>query len=192
MKVSKFWLVSAIVAASFSPLRAQNPIAAQATTSAAENAHKLDSTTSGLSVRVSKLIGMSIQNSNNENVGQIKDVMIDPTSAHVQYVAVTYGGFLGLGDSLFAVPIQAIQVKQDPDNKERIILILDVTKEQMNGAEGFDETNWPNFSDGKFTGEIHRRYNIENRLNHGFNRGGLIDVNVDSNGVNVNVDRLRK
>ena len=192
MKVSKIWLASAIVAASFSPLIAQNPTAAQPTSQAKENLHRLDNTTTGHSIRVSKLIGMNIQNSGKQNVGQIKDIVIDPSSARVQYVAVTYGGFLGLGDNLFAVPIQAIQIKQDPDNRDRVVLILDVTKDQMNGAEGFDEANWPNFSDGKFAGEIHRRYKIEDRWNHGANRDGQIDVNVDSNGVKVNVDGLRK
>jgi sporulation protein YlmC with PRC-barrel domain len=192
MNVSKIWLTLAIVAVSFGPLRAQGPTASQATSSVNENLHKLDSTTSGHSIRVSKLIGLKIYNSGKQHVGQIKDIVVNPTSARVQYVAVSYGGFLGLGDNLFAVPIQAMQIKQDPDNMDNVLLILDVTKEQMNGAKGFDETNWPNFSDGTFVAELHRRYRIEDRWNHVLNRDGLVDVEVDSNGVKVNVDRLLK
>jgi len=192
MRVSKIWLASVIVAASFSPLCAQNPNAAQPAASATQNLNRLDSSTSGQSVRVSKLIGMSIQNSANQNVGQIKDIVIDPSSDRVQYVAVTYGGFLGLGNNLFAVPMQAIQIKQNPNNRDSVMLFLDVTKEQMDGDVGFDENNWPNFSDGKFAGEINRRYKVEDRRDNGLNRRGPVDVNVDSNGVKVNVDGLRK
>ncbi len=47
---------------------------------------------------------------------------------------VCYGGFLGLGDKMFAVPMQAIRVQADPDNRNHVVLVLDVTKEQMNGV----------------------------------------------------------
>ncbi len=191
MKISKIWLASAIAATSFSPLIAQSPLTIQPTNSATGNLHKIDSTSSGLGVRVSKLMGMKIQNSSKENVGQIKDIVIDPASTRVQYVAVTYGGFLGLGDKMFAVPMQAIQVKQDPDHKDRVVLVLDVTKEQMNGAQGFDEANWPNFSNANFAGEIHRRYKIEDRWIRERNHDGQVDVKVDKNGVKVNVDGLK-
>ena len=135
---------------------------------------------------------MKIQNSSKESVGQIKDVVIDPVSTRVQYVAVTYGGFLGLGDKMFAVPIHAIQFKQDPDNRDRVILVLDVTKEQMNGAQGFDEANWPNFSNADFAGELHRRYKIEDRWNRDGHQDGQLDLKIDRNGVKINVDGVKK
>ena len=80
----------------------------------------------------------------------------------------------------------------DPDNRDRVVLVLDVTKEQMNGAQGFDESNWPNFSDEKFSGELHRRYRIEDRWNNGASRDGKVDVNIGRDGVRVNVDGAKK
>jgi len=159
---------------------------------ASQASSKLDARTTGLSVRASKLMGMKIQNSRKESVGQIKDLVIDPSTTRVQYVAVTYGGFLGLGDKLFAVPMAAIKVQTDPDNVDRVVLVLDVTKEQMNGDQGFDEQHWPNFSDSKFTGDLFRRYGVEDRWHHESNRDGKVDVNVGRDGVDVKVDGKKK
>ena len=184
-------MATAIVASCAMPLYAQNPTTPQNTTS--QNLHKLDSTSTGPGVRASKLIGMKIQNSRKENVGQIKDIVVDPASTRIQYVAVTYGGFLGLGDKLFAVPMRAIQVQQDPDNRDRVVLVLDVTKEQMSGAQGFDESNWPNFADQSFSTELYRRYKLEDYWNRDVARNdGRVDVNVGRDGVKVNVNGEKK
>lgn len=189
MKNSKTWIASVIAFACVSPLAAQVPSQPSPQNAAA---HKLDNRTSGSGIRASKLMGMKIQNSQRENVGQIKDIVLDPMSTRVQYVAVTYGGFLGLGDKMFAVPMQAIKIQQDPDNRDRIILVLDVTKEQMNGAQGFDESSWPNFSDSNFLGELHRRYKIENHASPGTNRDGNVDVKIGRDGIKLNVDGSKK
>ena len=191
MKISNHWIAMSIAIACSSTLSAQTPALAQPPKTAEQNLHKLDSTTTGPGIRASKLIGMKIQNSHKDSVGQIKDIVVDPMSTRIQYVAVTYGGFLGLGDKLFAVPMQAIKVQQDPDNHDRVVLVLDVTKEQMNGAEGFDESNWPNFADAKFATELHRRYKIEDHWNLGTSRDGNVDVNVRRDGVKVNVDTAK-
>ncbi len=187
MKISKTWIATAIFASCAMPLNAQNPTTPQNSTS--QNLRKLDSTSTGPGVRVSKLIGMKIQNSRKENVGQIKDIVVDPASTRIQYVAVTYGGFLGLGDKLFAVPMRAIQFQQDPDSRDRVVLVLDVTKEQMNGAQGFDESNWPNFADQNFSTELYRRYKLEDYWSRDVARNeGHVDVNVGKDGVKVNVN----
>ena len=189
MKISNHWIAMTIAITCSSSLFAQSPALTQPPKTAEQNLHKLDSTTTVPGIRASKRIGMKIQNSHKDSVGQIKDIVVDPMSTRIQYVAVTYGGFLGLGDKLFAVPMQAIKVQQDPDNHDRVVLVLDVTKEQMNGAEGFDESNWPNFADAKFSTELHRRYKIEDHWNLG--RDGKVDVNVRRDGVKVNVDTAK-
>jgi len=177
---------------SFGYVSAQEVSPPVKTANASQAISKLDARTTGVSVRASKLMGMKIQNSRKESVGQIKDLVIDPATTRVQYVAVTYGGFLGLGDKLFAVPMAAIKVQTDPDNVDRVVLVLDVTKEQMNGDQGFDEQHWPNFSDSKFTGDLFRRYGVEDRWHHESNRDGKVDVNVGRDGVDVKVDGKKK
>jgi len=184
----KLVLGLAASAFTFGYVSAQESPPASKAANAVQSTSKLDAKTTGASVRASKLIGMKIQNSRKENVGQIKDLVIDPSTTRIQYVAVTYGGFLGLGDKLFAVPMAAIKVQIDPDNSDKVVLVLDVTKEQMNGDQGFDEQHWPNFSDSKFTGDLFRRYNVEDRWQYERNRDGKVDINVGRDGLGVKVD----
>jgi sporulation protein YlmC with PRC-barrel domain len=120
-----------------------------------------DARMSGSNIRASKLIGMNIENTAGESVGQINDIVLDGTTGKIRYAAVTYGGFLGIGNKMFAVPYEAFQWRIDPNNRNRRILNLNVTKEQMDGAVGFDEANWPDFADQKYTTDIDRRYGID-------------------------------
>ena len=122
----------------------------------------LDAKTSGGTIRSSQLVGTNIKNSAGETVGEINDLVIDQ-SGKVRYAAVTYGGFLGVGSKMFAVPFEAFKVRQnpnDPNDRDDYVLTLDVTKEQLDGDQGFDSEHWPNFADTKFTQELDRRYNV--------------------------------
>jgi sporulation protein YlmC with PRC-barrel domain len=124
---------------------------------------KLDDKTSNATVRASKLIGTNLKNSNDESVGEIKDLVMDATSGKVRYVAVTYGGFLGLGSKLFAVPFEAFRVRQNTSalTPGDYMLTLDVTKEQLQGAQGFDKDHWPDFANASLTQDLDRRYNVD-------------------------------
>ena len=148
---------------------------------AGKNLSKLDDKTSGATIRASQLLGANIKNSKGEDVGEIKDLVIDSTG-RIRYAAVTYGGFLGVGSELFAVPYEAFQVRRnpnDPDDADDYVLTLDVTKEQMDGATGFNTDSWPNFADTKFTQDLDRRYKIDRSRMR--SRGGVdVDVNKRS------------
>jgi len=96
--------------------------------------------------------------------------VIDGNTGRVRYAAVTYGGFLGMGSKLFAVPFEAFQVKSKSANTNDYVLVLNVTKDQLKGAEGFDKDRWPDFADRNFTRELERRYNVDRTANR--SRGG--------------------
>ena len=133
------------------------------TPGASRNLSQLDDKTRGATIRASQLIGQDLKNSKGENVGEINDLVID-ASGKVRYAAVKYGGILGVGSKLFAVPFEAFHVRQDPDDPndpDDYVLTLDVTKEQLDGAQGFEDDQWPNFADTKFTQELDRRYKVD-------------------------------
>ncbi len=136
-------------------------------------------------MRASKLIGMSIQNPEGKGVGSINDLVIDADTGRIEYAAVTYGGFLGIGNKMFAVPFEAFQFRTARNDVNERVLVLDVTQAQLEGSIGFDEDNWPNFADESFTQDLYRRYKVQRS-----NRGG-VGVNVDRNGVDVDVNRNR-
>lgn len=135
------------------------------------DAGRLDSRTRGANIRISQLMGYNIQNSQGESLGEIQDIVMDSRTGSVNYVAVTYGGFLGLGNKLFAVPFDAFKVQVDPDkvgeagiDASDYVLILDVTQKQLEGQQGFDEDNWPNMADRKWRADLDKRYGVQRNM----------------------------
>lgn len=57
----------------------------------------------------STLTGQDVHNMNNENIGEIKDLMIDPNNGEIVYAVLSFGGFMGIGNKLFAIPMEALQ-----------------------------------------------------------------------------------
>jgi sporulation protein YlmC with PRC-barrel domain len=80
----------------------------------------------------------SVRNRMNEKVGSIREIMIDVPSGRISYAVLAVGGFLGIGERLFAIPWEALNL--DEDNK---CFILDVDKARLQNAPGFDKDNWP-------------------------------------------------
>lgn len=121
----------------------------------------LDTRTSGTDVTgrprlvltASSLADDSVQNAAGENLGDIKDLMIDTASGEIQYAVLSYGGWLGMGDKLFAVPWKAFRV--DTANH---CLVLDVPKERLKDAPGFDKDKWPDFADNSIASQISNYY----------------------------------
>jgi sporulation protein YlmC with PRC-barrel domain len=91
--------------------------------------------------RAHNLIGMAIRNRNNEDLGEIKDLVIDLQSGKVAYAAIAVGGFLGVGEKLIAVPLSALTPSERTEN----YLILDATKGEIVDAPGIAQTNWPDY-----------------------------------------------
>ena len=91
--------------------------------------------------KVSEVIGADVRNQQDENLGDIKDLVLDVSNGHVRYAVVSFGGWLGIGDKLFAVPMSALQ---QVNNKEEFT--MNVTKDQMKNAPGFDDNAWPDFA----------------------------------------------
>jgi sporulation protein YlmC with PRC-barrel domain len=101
----------------------------------------------------SDLIGKDITNDSNEDLGKLKDIVVDAKNGRILYGVVTFGGFMGMGNKLFAIPWQSLQLQ--PDYKK---LVLNVPKEQLKNAEGFDESNWPKFADEQWATKTYEFY----------------------------------
>jgi sporulation protein YlmC with PRC-barrel domain len=99
-------------------------------------------TTLGIVLSGSSLKGDRVVNYKGEDLGKIEEIMIDLDRGRVAYAVLSFGGFLGLGDKLFAIPWQAITV--DTIKKQ---LTLNVDKALLEKAPGFDKENWPDMAD---------------------------------------------
>ena len=99
------------------------------------------------------LIGNDVYNQKDEDLGDIKEIMLDMRDGKVAYAVLSYGGFLGMGDKLFAVPWNALTL--DTINKR---FILNVDKERLANAPGFDKDDWPDMADEEWINQIHSYY----------------------------------
>jgi sporulation protein YlmC with PRC-barrel domain len=102
------------------------------------------------------LVGNDVYNMDDEDVGEIKEIMLDMRSGRVGYAVLAFGGFLGMGNKLFAVPWDAL--KLDTENKR---FTLNVAKDRLEQAPGFDRDHWPNMADKSWENEIHSYYGIQ-------------------------------
>lgn len=101
----------------------------------------------------STLAGDSVRNRNGEDLGKIDELMIDIPSGRVAYAVLSFGGFLRMGNRLFAVPWSALTVDED-----RKCFILDVDKTTLENAPGFDKDNWPDMANQSFGSEVYKYY----------------------------------
>jgi sporulation protein YlmC with PRC-barrel domain len=101
------------------------------------------------------LIGDKVVNAAGESLGKIEAIMLDVTTGRIAYAVLSFGGFLGMGSKLFAIPWGALTL----DAREHGF-ILDVSKEKLENAEGFDKDHWPSMADANWAAEIHSYYNV--------------------------------
>ncbi len=88
-----------------------------------------------------------------EKLGTIKEIMLDVENGIVSYAVMSFGGFLSIGEKLFAVPWSALTI--DRENK---CFVMDTNEERLQQAPGFDEDNWPNMADPAWEQTIHAHY----------------------------------
>ncbi|WP_310383394.1 PRC-barrel domain-containing protein [Roseateles sp.] len=99
------------------------------------------------------LIGNDVCNQDGDDLGDIKEIMLDVSSGRVSYAVLSFGGFLTLGEKLFAVPWSAL--KLDTVNKR---FTLNIDKSRLENAPGFDKDKWPNMADSAWAAGIHAYY----------------------------------
>jgi sporulation protein YlmC with PRC-barrel domain len=102
------------------------------------------------------LIGNTVVNHKDENVGDIKEIMLDVPNGRIVYAVLSFGGFLSMGEKLFAVPWGAL--KLDTSNKR---FVLNVDKERLEKAPGFDKDKWPDMADPSWTRKVHSYYGTQ-------------------------------
>ena len=101
------------------------------------------------------LDGNDVFNKQDEDLGDIKEIMIDVPTGRVAYAVLSFGGFLGMGDKLFAVPWTALTL--DTVNHR---FVLDVSKERLKEAPGFDKDAWQNMADTTWVKSVHDYYGV--------------------------------
>lgn len=104
-------------------------------------------------IPASGVTGDRVMNREGADLGKIEDLMIDLERGRIAYAVLSFGGFLGLRDNLFAIPWETLAL--DPIRK---LFILDINKELLKKAPGFDKDNWPDMNDPTWGAQLDSYY----------------------------------
>lgn len=116
------------------------------------------------------IIGDSVRTPHGEKIGQLEEFIFDAVSGHVGYAILSFTGNLGLGDRLFVIPWQRLQV--DAGNR---CLIIDMDKDALAFAPGFGRDAWPDMADPVWANEIVNFYqdSFRESLEHGSSKASV-------------------
>ena len=99
------------------------------------------------------LTGDPVVDTQGQELGHVTDIMVDVRRGRVAYAVLSSGGFLGIGDKLFAIPWGALTLDAD-----RKCFVLDVDKGRLEAAPGFDKDHWPSMGDEQWAAEVHANH----------------------------------
>ena len=106
--------------------------------------------------KASDVIGMTVKNYQDEKLGKVEDLAVDVESGRIVQVILSTGGFIGIGDTLTAVPPGALH--HDVAQK---VLHLDADKTKLTSAPKFETAKWTEYSDSNHLSAVYGYYGQE-------------------------------
>jgi len=103
--------------------------------------------------KVTDLKGKKVINAAGENLGQIEEIVTDANTGRILYGVLSFGGFMGMGDKLFAIPWRSLRLADDGKG-----FVLNVEKDRLKTATGFAKDRWPDFANEQFATTTYMYY----------------------------------
>jgi hypothetical protein len=94
-----------------------------------------------------------VTNTRGQRLGDIEEVVVDAATGQVAYAVLSVGEFLGVREKFFAIPWLALQQSAGLGT-----FTLDVEKDTLQKAGGFDKDHWPNMADPRWQAAVHSNY----------------------------------
>ena len=105
-------------------------------------------------ISADKVSGTEVYNRKGENLGEVKDVMLDKQSGRVAYAIMSFGGFVGLGRNYYPLPWSTLHY----DTKQKGY-VVDLDKDVLEGAPNYESDEVPEW-DRTYEGRIHDYYKV--------------------------------
>ena len=107
----------------------------------------------------SKVVGCKIENPKDESLGKVESLMVDLSDGRILYAVLSFGGFLGMGDKLFPIPLSSFSFRTDREGRlERCILNVD--KDTLKNAPGYERDKLPDSADRTFASKVYTHYGV--------------------------------
>ena len=104
-------------------------------------------------VSVNKIIGYKIKDPQNNELGEIRDVILDVNEDHIAYVIIAFGGFLGMGEDLSPVPFSALVPAVEEE-----AFVLSISADKLEKAPRYSAEKMPEMDDPKWGKSIFNYY----------------------------------
>jgi hyperosmotically inducible protein len=120
--------------------------------------------------KTSELIGMTVKNYQDEKLGKVEDLAVDLESGRIVQVILSTGGFIGIGDTLTAVPPGALH--HDVAHK---VVHLDADKEKLKSSPKFEMSKWVECCESEHLFGVYRHYGEEPAFRFIHKGGAVLD-----------------
>jgi sporulation protein YlmC with PRC-barrel domain len=101
----------------------------------------------------SALLHEQVRNRAGEILGRVEDTVVDSDTGAIQYAVLSLDRPAGMGNKLFAIPWSSLHISPSRD-----YILLNVDRETLERAPGFDRDHWPDFRDPAWRRTIHSYY----------------------------------
>jgi sporulation protein YlmC with PRC-barrel domain len=112
--------------------------------------------------RASKILDKDVKDQKGEDVGKVNDLLMN-RNGQVEYLIVSQGGVLGIGDKLIPIPFRMARVDTKNDN----VVLMNIDKEKLEKAPHFASDKWNEMNTADFDKRIHSYYGAERRQHEG-------------------------
>ena len=100
-----------------------------------------------------KVEGTAVYNRQGERLGSIYNFMVDKRSGQVEYAVMSFGGFLGIGDSYHPLPWKALTYDTSQGG-----YVVDLDKDRLQRAPSYSSSEAPDWSDPGYSRRIDDYY----------------------------------
>jgi len=101
------------------------------------------------------LSGYPVRSRSNDDLGCIEEFIVDPQTGKIAYTVLSLAGLPGVAGKLYAVPWSGLEL--DADQR---VFVLNADRHTIEGAPGFHEEEWPDFTDQGWGSQIHGYYGL--------------------------------
>ena len=126
-----------------------------------------------------QLLNAEIKNNQGEALGEVEELVMD-REGRIQYVVISHGGFLDIGDKVVAVPWQSAQPQMGADGH----VVMELTREQLAQAPSFERDKWPNMNDQAWKARVDT-FTDSYAASH---KTTLAETSANFDGLDVNQD----
>jgi sporulation protein YlmC with PRC-barrel domain len=100
-----------------------------------------------------KIEGTAVYNRQGEHLGKVHNFMVDKVSGNVAYAVLSFGGFLGMGESYYPIPWNQLAYDSHQEG-----YLVNLTRDQLERAPKYATTATPNWTDPSYGRGVDRYY----------------------------------